>query len=98
LKDFPSVHVTHQGARLLLHGTPIGLQAVGRLPKEFKTGQSVLVYNAAGDLIALAEALVERTGTPNSGPAGKEDLFRLDKVLVSADESMNPERKNRHIF
>ncbi|MEK6684194.1 MAG: tRNA pseudouridine(55) synthase TruB [Nitrospirota bacterium] len=86
LKDFPSVSVTHQGARLLLHGTPIGLQAVGRLPKEFKTGQSILVYNVAGDLIALAEALVERTDAPDSGPAGKRDLFRLDKVLVSADD------------
>jgi tRNA pseudouridine55 synthase len=86
LKDFPSVSVTHQGARLLLHGAPIGLQAVGRLPKEFKTGQSILVYNAAGDLIALAEALVERTDAPDSGPAGQRDLFRLDKVLVSADD------------
>jgi hypothetical protein len=86
LKDFPSVIVTHQGARLLLHGSPIGLQAVGRLPKEFKTGQSVLVYNVAGDLIALAEALVERTEAPDSGPAVKTDLFRLDKVLVSTDD------------
>ena len=86
LRDFPSVSVTHQGARLLLHGAPIGLQAVGRLPKEFKTGQSVLVYNVAGDLIALAEALVERTDASDSGPEGERDLFRLDKVLVSADD------------
>jgi tRNA pseudouridine55 synthase len=87
LKDFPSVSVTHLGARLLLHGTPIGMQALGRLPKEFKTGQSILVYNVAGDLIALAEALVERTEAPDSGPAGERDLFKLDKVLVSADDS-----------
>lgn len=87
LKDFPSVSVTHLGARLLLHGTPIGMQALGRLPKEFKTGQPVLVYNVAGDLIALAEALVERTEAPDSGPAGDRDLFKLDKVLVSADDS-----------
>lgn len=93
LKDFPSVSVTHLGARLLLHGTPIGMQAVGRLPKEFKTGQSVLVYNVAGDLIALAEALVGRSEAPDSDPAGKGDLFRLDKVLVSADVSMNLEWK-----
>jgi len=86
LKDFPSMSVNQMGARRLLHGMPIGLQAVGRLPKEFKTGQSVLVYNAAGDLIALAEALVERPAAPDSGPAQKMDLFRVDKVLVSADE------------
>jgi tRNA pseudouridine55 synthase len=86
LKDFPSVSVTHLGARLLLHGTPIGMQALGRLPKEFKTGQSILVYNVAGDLIALAEALVGWTAAPDSGPAGERDLFKLDKVLVSADD------------
>ncbi|MBI3811591.1 MAG: tRNA pseudouridine(55) synthase TruB [Nitrospirae bacterium] len=86
LKDFPSLSVTVQGARMLLHGTSIGMQALGRLPKEFKTGQSVLVYNVAGDLIALAEALVERSDAPDSGPVGKGDLFRLDKVLVSAKE------------
>ncbi|MBI3995095.1 MAG: tRNA pseudouridine(55) synthase TruB [Nitrospirae bacterium] len=86
LKDFPSVSVTRQGARLLLQGTPIGLQAVGRLPKEFKTGQPVLVYNASGDLIALAEALAGRPGHPDPGPEDRRDLFKLDKVLVSVDE------------
>ena len=86
LKDFPSMSVTHQGARLLLHGTPIGLQAVGRLPKEFKTGQPVLVYNASGDLIALAEALAGRPESPDLGPEDRRDLFKLDKVLVSVDE------------
>jgi len=87
LKDFPSVSVTNVGARMLLHGTPIGMQALGRVPKEFKTGQPVLVYNVAGDLIALAEALVEGSGSPESDPDAGRNLFKLDKVLVSADDS-----------
>ncbi|MBI3597599.1 MAG: tRNA pseudouridine(55) synthase TruB [Nitrospirae bacterium] len=82
LKEFPSMSVTGHGARLLMHGAPIGLQAVGRLPKEFKTGQPVLVYNASGDLIALAEALVGRPETAESGWDRKRDLFKLDKLLV----------------
>ncbi|MBI3611140.1 MAG: tRNA pseudouridine(55) synthase TruB [Nitrospirae bacterium] len=89
LKDFPSIRVTHHGARQLLNGAPIGLAAVGRLPKEFKTGQPVLVYNASGDLIALAEALIggsERQADP------KRNLFKLDKLLVSIDERSRPNR------
>jgi len=86
LKDFPSMSVTGQGARLLMHGAPIGLQAVGRLPKEFKTGQPVLVYNASGDLIALAEALAGWPETGESGPDRQRELFKLDKLLVSVKD------------
>jgi len=82
LKDLPSMSVTGQGARLLMHGAPIGLQAVGRLPKEFKTGQPVLVYNASGDLIALAEALAGLSESAESGWDRQRDLFKLDKWLV----------------
>jgi tRNA pseudouridine55 synthase len=82
LKDFPSMSVTGHGARLLMHGTPIGLQAVGRLPKEFKTGQPVLVYNASGDLIALVEALAGWPETAEPGWDRQRELFKLDKLLV----------------
>jgi tRNA pseudouridine55 synthase len=82
LKDFPSMSVTGHGARLLMHGTPIGLQAVGRLPKEFKTGQPVLVYNASGDLIALVEALAGWPETAEPGWDRRRELFKLDKLLV----------------
>ncbi|HUK57397.1 MAG TPA: tRNA pseudouridine(55) synthase TruB [Nitrospiria bacterium] len=91
LRDFPSMSVTRDGARLLMHGTPIGLRGVGRLPKEIKTGQPVLVYNTSGVLIALAEALVGWPGT--AGPEGdlkegdlKTDLFKLGKWLVSVED------------
>lgn len=86
LKDFPSMSVTGHGARLLMHGTPIGLQAVGRLPKEFKTGQPVLVYNDSGDLIALAEALVGWPVTPETRQDRHRDLFKLDKLLVPVND------------
>jgi tRNA pseudouridine55 synthase len=86
LKDFPSLSVTQQGERRLLHGSPIGLRAVGRLPKEFKTGQAVLVYNASGDLIALAKALVARLESPEPGLDGPQEWFKLDKVLASAKD------------
>jgi len=86
LKDFPSMSVTGHGARLLMHGAPIGLQAVGRLPKEFKTGQPVLVYNASGDLIALAEALAGWPENAESGRDRRGDLFKLDKLLVPVED------------
>jgi tRNA pseudouridine55 synthase len=86
LKDFPSLSVTPQGERRLLLGSPIGLRALGRLPKEFKTGQAVLVYNASGDLIALAKALAEGLESPDPGLDGSRELFKLDKRLASAND------------
>ncbi|HTN42898.1 MAG TPA: tRNA pseudouridine(55) synthase TruB [Nitrospiria bacterium] len=86
LKDFPSMSVTGHGARLLMHGAPIGLKAVGRLPKEFKTGQPVLVYNASGVLIALAEALVGWSENAGTERDRKGDLFKLDKLLVPVED------------
>ncbi len=79
LKDFPSVSLTRDGASSALHGAPIGLRGVDQLPKDFKTGQHVLVYNDAGHLIALAEALVGRSEAPAIG-SGR--LFKVEKVLV----------------
>lgn len=79
LKDFPSVSVTHDGGRHVLHGATIGLEGVEQLPKEFETGQRVLVYNTAGHLIALAEALAGRREIPQ---LGRGRLFKVEKVLV----------------
>ena len=84
LKDFPSVSVTADGARHVLNGATIGLKGVARWPKEFETGQHVLVYNTAGDLIALAEALVGRREAPVGAPNGdrKTGVFKVERVLV----------------
>ena len=79
LRDFPSVSVTQEGASSVLHGAPIGIGGVDQLPKDFKTGQHVLVYSDTGHLIALAEALVGRREAPAIG-SGR--LFKVEKVLV----------------
>jgi len=85
-QDFPSVSVTHQGARQLLHGTPIGILSVGRQPKDFKTGQAVLVYNASGDLIALAKVRIGPPEGPDLATDRGQEVFALDKVLASVKE------------
>lgn len=79
LAGFPCVRVTADGARGVLHGVPISLKGVMHLPKEFKTGEAVLVYNNAGHLIALASALVGRQDVHG---IGRERVFKVDKVLI----------------
>jgi tRNA pseudouridine55 synthase len=85
-QDFPSVRVTHHGARRLLHGTPIGILSVGRQPKDFKTGQVVLVYNASGELIALAKVRIGPPEGPDLATDRGQEVFALDKVLASVKD------------
>lgn len=78
-KEFPGVRVNPEGARQVLNGAPIRPMGVEEWPKEFRTGQHVLVYNASGSLIALAEAVVSRK---KAALEGREQVFKVEKVLV----------------
>ncbi|HSG06174.1 MAG TPA: tRNA pseudouridine(55) synthase TruB, partial [Nitrospiria bacterium] len=87
-KEFPGVTVNSGGARLVRNGGPIRPQAVDEWPKEFRTGQHVLVYTSSGRLIALAEALVSKKEFSRSGKEedslnkvkGRLEVFKVEKV------------------
>lgn len=89
-KEFPILRVNSEGARLVRNGAPIRPRAVEKWPKEFRTGQHVLVYTSAGHLIALAEALVSKTELNRAKQEecsekrvdGRFDVFKVEKVLV----------------
>ncbi len=78
-KEFPWLRVNPEGARKVLNGAPILPKGVEEWPKEFRTGQHVLVYNVSGSLIALAEAVVSRQ---KASLEGREQVFKVEKVLV----------------
>ncbi|HLB95024.1 MAG TPA: tRNA pseudouridine(55) synthase TruB [Nitrospiria bacterium] len=80
LSSYPSLRVTPEAERFVLHGAPIGAREITYFPMEFKTGKAVLVYNAAGELVALASALIDRDQMAGVGRAAP--VFKINKVLV----------------
>ena len=80
LSSYPSLRVTPEAERFVLHGAPIGAREITYFPMEFKTGKVVLVYNAAGELVALASALIDRDQMAGVGRAAP--VFKINKVLV----------------
>ncbi|HEY4484974.1 MAG TPA: tRNA pseudouridine(55) synthase TruB [Nitrospiria bacterium] len=86
LGDFPSLTVTEEGERPVLHGAALRRRDIRTFPKECKTGGPVLVYNGAGQLIALAVALAGRSELDESDQADSRRLFRVDRLLVDVEE------------
>lgn len=83
LEDHAGLAATTEGSRQIGHGRTLTRQWVARLPKEFKTGDRVLVYNPSGKLIALAQALADRQAAEQAAPEAA--LFKPERVLNAAD-------------
>ena len=80
LSDYPNLRVTAKASGRVIHGGPIGIHEVTSFPNEFKTGQAVLVYNASGELVAMASALIGSDQVKNNTRA--MPVFKVSKVLV----------------
>jgi tRNA pseudouridine55 synthase len=80
LSNYPRLEVTPEASRRVLHGLPVRVHEMTAFPKEFKTGQAVLVYNDVGGLLALASALISREELVSAQRIAP--VFKVNKVLV----------------
>lgn len=75
----PAITVTTDGARRIQNGRSLVRSSLGSVPKEFKTGDHLLVYDSAGRIIALAQAVTDGGAMGHAGL--EQDLFRPERVL-----------------
>jgi tRNA pseudouridine55 synthase len=84
LSGYPNLQVTAKASGRVIHGGTIGIHEITSLPNEFKTGETVLVYNASGELIAMASAMIGSDQINNhqrTVPA-----FKVCRVLIQQKE------------
>ncbi len=80
LSSYPSLRVTQKASSRVIHGGEIWGHELAASPAKFETGETVLVYNASSELIALASALMSNERMTELRKTGT--VFKVDKVLV----------------
>ena len=80
LLGYPNLRVVPQALQRVIHGGAIGVREIIAFPEQFKIGQSVLVYNDSGELIAMAAALMSKDQVARD--KGTAPIFKVSKVLV----------------
>ncbi len=80
LAEHKGIEVSSEGERRIQHGRPLGREMLRRWPKDFTTGDRVLVYNPAGQLIALAQALIDDQAVAAAG--ADVAMFKPERVLA----------------
>ena len=80
LSRFSSLRVNSKVSDRIIHGGKISTGEFTSAPAQFETGETILVYNASNELVALASALMssKRVAEVHSGG----EVFKIRKVLV----------------
>ena len=78
--NFPNLKVTSKASNRVVHGGNFAIHEITSYQNEFKTGEPVLVYNASGNLVAMASALIGSDQIAKN--QGTMPVFKVSKVLV----------------